>query len=953
MQFQPREQVGDTIDGHWTHTFEDLSTDHGSEPSAVVPGVFSVACGVDGRSEGYIRRSAGMVLWADLCSGSFAVNGLYGANVLTDPFRGFHEVRPFTLRKRNSNGYVYGFLLFALTVNAPATRPVWVVWKDSDTNDLNDPRSVESGGNGWNWEPYQLSTEGLQSQTIENYLKLPPLLTYSGRVAYVMQPHGRTSQNDPPGHGVFWWDSSVGPVAGGGWHFDGMGIPPRDRLSCTAPNINTGNGLMLAGRYRFASRLIDSFRRRYSNMAWNLPTYVGSQPSMAAEVSVADDDFALVDLNTAGPVTAQSSSADRRTWDRYQTFSTFSSQDIATPGGGDFTLLDEMPLHPSFINGGATPATTRARVYPDTDRAETFAVFDGDGTLRQSQPMTDRALASNAIVYNPTADDCLDWNEMNGIFGAAFYKGLHVCVASLRAKKSDGTLAESSGLLDIVWSDTRTFAPENFPVGNRFTTQYSEQRPAPVTSPTVQLDQMRFRPAIAMVECSGSLYIFGGGPVYRVQRREDGSVNVETVSDGVKIISRDSVASYGQGAVVVTDSGVFLLDGSTGSMSPVRGLDRLIRDRWIWPGAQHNVQCAYDSIMDAVYILNPDSAELVTMWLATNRITMDANANFSFLREMFLPTVAGGPLSKRALFMTWFGKICYPDNKHTPIERGRYTMHGLRSYGGKLTLPSEFNPRVRMVEQVTVSGTPLAGQPWPPLGGRMARIHLEDSNGVPISMSKMIASGITITFLSGIAVGRSYQTYYQSSVAPGLVDYVDVPWGEYTGSAIFLDSSLVGSRVALSTVRFLMIGGSLPGTSLKRHLQRKHVHAMLPVLSRTDSEFNLAQQHVGVMVVGTCNPSHLLDSEGDGNSPIPSRPRFDQLPDWISRDTFLTLGETPKAGTSYDVDKPYTNYVYLNAPFGTAGAIILPVLACNASAAGFRLLEWYVDGQISTSEKPN
>lgn len=934
----------------WVLPLDDPITDHGTAPDKIPFGSYSAIVGFDGRSEGELRRSLGFTTWMDVATEPTAATAVWeNAGVPSDAYNVFHDMQPFAIRRRDSDQFVYGVVLFRAPYGAEDANPTaWIYWKDATSHDLADTRKT-GGGTGWdgfNVQQLYISAASDDSTFIRHYVQKPPIIISGGAVAYLHQPLIRTNVVNAGGSGVLWVDSVATPNQQG-WRFDYLGTPSRTTVT-TDSGLVTTNGKTLIGRYRLFTRLADSFRRRVSQAGWAPAggTFDQLTPATATEESfVADNGYITVTLNAttfvaSGPTTGLG--FPRLDWDRWQVFSTLSNGDDTQAGGGQFYFVDEMPTSDAFRNSSAATATMTARVFSDNARDEDLATYTGDATARQSMAGTDRSIAQQAR-YDFELDEWFDSGEISEVYAGALFKGLHVLLAAVRTRSADNTLSEreASGFLDLVWSDVRSYLPENFSIVNRSRTTFT--RDITLDPDVTPIPDASAAPAFAMSEASNSLYVFGSGEVYRIRRGENLAVDVDSIAKNIKIVSRNAVASYGQGIVLASESGFFMLDGASGSMTPIRGLTRLLRDRWAHADVRRTIQLAYDEEMDAVYVLCAARAEIAILWVSTNRITFESGANFAFLREARLPDIGSSGQVKRALFMSHFGKIVYPTFLGDPYIAGHYTMHGTG-----LTVGTPPSKPVLLVTSVTASSVPL-GTVW-----TMSLSTTLTGTPVPMSASPWLLAGATMRFLTGPLAGQTVSLYTYSSFADNVSN---VRFVSASGENL---SGVVGSLVEISPIESTLVGGPLAGTSAVEFLQRRHAHAVCPVAVKLegpvdDIEPTLPLFRGGVLLSTAIYDSEIQDEDRFGPTPLYERALRVMRPFVDLTHADVAVVGTPPTG-SFDTLNFDRNYGYLTADArvpstGFAGAKLLPVLDLRGHSVGARLLEWYVDGSIAPSTK--
>lgn len=197
----------------------------------------------------------------------------------------------------------------------------------------------------------------------------------------------------------------------------------------------------------------------------------------------------------------------------------------------------------------------------------------------------------------------------------------------------------TDGRTKIQWSPLNRFNPENFPGENAFRLSSVDGR------------------LLEFVEAGDSLYGMGEGVVYRFQKMGS-KLRFDQVHKGRGIVSRHAAAAVDNSLLMVTGSQVLLMDATSGLLTGVGALDRLVGDSARWAGSLSNVSCATDGICGGVFILNPDQNEAVVVWRTSNTITELEDMNFVFCTSGVLPTAGG---NTRAFFITDNALVVYPD----------------------------------------------------------------------------------------------------------------------------------------------------------------------------------------------------------------------------------------------------------------------------------------------------
>lgn len=958
-------QSGEAAD--WVLPCDDLAVDFGLNPQQIPEGAYSIAAGVDPRHDGQFRRPPGMTLWMDLSSCDLLRNEVFLPNSVADKpawANSFWDAIPFM---------IYGGATLSTDTGRPETilgivlwrpKPVWnsseatlyIAWRD----DQNYTSPVHSDAGISGTDSFGLVKVLYNADDPTPWWCPTPVSVASfGRILYIGRPY---VDSPVAANGVSkpylagWFDHNPDPaydiVTDEGWRWDFLGVPPRGQLYVNASETAAG-GYTIVGNYRVAGRLVDTFRRRLSNATFLKADATDAEQDVpeqadtlafAANAGYITADLVLV---TGGYVSSEiSTNRNRDFWNYWQVLTTLSSGATTTPGGGTFFVIDQMKTRDLWRDGSnGTVGSMRAFYNGDRD----------ENTAPQQAPMVDRALGAQP-AYDFEFDDFLDFEELGECHGMAFYKGGLVVAACVQPRKSDGTLAEIDGNISLLWSDTRYVAPENFPRPNSYPTKYRPQRQIPFgTTSETHLQENIYRPLVAFAEASNNLYVFGDGPIYRMVKSGT-DMQVDELDQGLKPLNRNAVCSFGRGIIALTESGVWAIDGATGSIQKMRSLSRLLQDRWTAPDIRRHISCAYDSVMDTVYLLCPGTAEMVCLNLGTNRLTMESAANFTMVRQADMPSVSGAHLDKRALFFTWYGKIYYPEyiqpTRETSSEGSRFSRHDLREIttkdGTVVAEAAKAFHRVVGVQRITPHTHPV-------IRLTLSEKLLSSEGSDPSRISPLHGWGTTLGFLDGPLANKIFPTYlYHHAGAWGTNAYVDIVDEDTTRPL----TDYADCRVTLSPSPMLLVGGPLSANRPHEYLQVRHVQATLPVLGRFQGGYSEISPYLPVIYAGVCKAKAIFDMEpATAPSEVALRP-LGPYPHWIDLDeSSVTLSPVPRDpnGTlvEYDEEEPWRAWASLNEGYGVTGAKLLPVFFCLPGGFAFDILEWYFFGRVEQSLLPS
>lgn len=223
-------------------------------------------------------------------------------------------------------------------------------------------------------------------------------------------------------------------------------------------------------------------------------------------------------------------------------------------------------------------------------------------------------LEDKALVYQPTYLDGSFVDEEVPRGGAlAMYEGsLFVgSIADPQIPASLGYLKNeiaNTGAGEIRYSSLIEQTPEHFPAQNRYA-------PRQGGSSVTRFEQVG---NVLMGWSSDRIFMF----------RKEGSYLGQPVEmhKGYGLVNPYALSVVGETAYYVCTHGVKAVQ-SNGRLSNVSALDQLILENW--KDALHWLSMAFDSSLNAIFLLNGKQHECVVMWLNTNRVTTLKYAPFS------------------------------------------------------------------------------------------------------------------------------------------------------------------------------------------------------------------------------------------------------------------------------------------------------------------------------------
>jgi hypothetical protein len=806
------------------------------------------------------------------------------------------------------------------------------------------------------------------------------------------------------------WGGSTGFAAI--WLTDWFGIPQawKGAISTNAsPSDVENTGYATTGEYQLAARLMDTERGRLSGWMSRLvrpfstaeprdvdrswrgqsvpagPKPIGVLAYLPPVIPFASGEttrwlpglWSLIPW--MAPINANSGAGGFFWWDRVQYFSTLSSGAVGQYNAGLLRLVDEFPTMISFRQSAynafgqsvirkfyslAVPPAYEWTEYTSllagaavlfsnvaknssngglfSARIETYTPMDiyadigvpPDDTLYETYTVMngpESAFAANAAM-NPVLDEYFDWVELGSPLASTIFAGLHFLVSrpTIYLNPRDTEPSEDRTVY-LMWSDPRGVLLENFPISCVYPLDYTREWEAIQTVSASysagKLAEWR-APAIALVPAGGFLYVLGDGPVYQVSRDPTTDVGVRAWSLDLQLplVSKHSVASFGAGLVVVTATGVFLLDGASGTIRELSELGRIIRRRW--KNCHASISVAYDSTMDCCYILNGQTTEMIELWVASGEVTMQERTGFAFARQALLGF--GGEPKNRAVFVTPYGQSYYPEERQDSGRTGAWAMHDLTPLGDVTRL-------CKVSEVYTYTARHGAAR------HELRLVHPDTGVPVPVkSGSAEPGAQTVIEFTTGPLAGQSYLTMVAPTGAQNHSVFTRLP----------ATTGIVGSLVWWSPIKTYAMCSPPPGRTARATLERTTLFGGIAGI--VDLRGMLPSNAAAPLVqLGCCDGSALTSAE---NIPANATGRGpDQgaaMSGWLNfLDSSIKLRASPPAGVTYDVERPYLQYVAFEGQHGISGAALFPLLLCSGGGWNFDLPWLGIEGKIYPAEK--
>ncbi|HPZ85784.1 MAG TPA: hypothetical protein PLR82_05430, partial [Bacillota bacterium] len=296
---------------------------------------------------------------------------------------------------------------------------------------------------------------------------------------------------------------------------------------------------------------------------------------------------------------------------------------ITLPASDHPYLYDTVEIYRTVGNGG-----TLYREFTLTEEGglgtgtRTFALGAGDSvTADWKGTSSDAYLTIGAPVYDPEWDDP----------GAPRPTGDRIAMMGAVTVMRPDPSAGSEELSEVWWSRTDKMAPETFPADNVY-------RP-PTLSDRIE----------TFVKAGSALYGLAPSRAYRFARSGP-SMAVHEVAVGYGIVGRYAACPVGTDVVYITPSGLVILNGTTGQVTTVGALDRVIQEEWANDHASLSV--GYDAKAGVLFVFNPVREEAMAIWSSTNCVSRLKDMNFKLMTVGPDPE-EGGP--DRAWFLSTTG----------------------------------------------------------------------------------------------------------------------------------------------------------------------------------------------------------------------------------------------------------------------------------------------------------
>lgn len=936
--------------GQWRHKTLGWSSQMEVAPSASEDDQYLFAVGVDGREVGELRSDLGHLLLEDICRTHpvyFDGTSSGTTNYRDATYTQILQAVPFSISAHAVDGTrKYGFVCrwrgtgnFGQT-DQPAHTPLLALWVfdsaviDSALSDTGRMRLIlprtpsrdivgatDANGHANDSRLRQYNDKGFYDGGGGGYPDRGRLIacnsdiivSHNDRFIYIFSTTNEFTpivmwyNSDDAGATPLHFSSAQNP----GWHWEIMGPnqPADPATSKFSVTYSTDAGWAYGGSppyyYSQTFRLWDLFRNRWTKI------YPDDHDSSG---QIADLKSMSMTLSRYDSAAIHASDVEIAMFYRnIEVYSTLGSLRESIKGSFYSMAIMKTACHKAADTlTGALNWILDYAGFPQMFLLRSFAsAAENDqglsGSLSVLQ-MSDEGLAAVALPA-PPEDFVSATLPTSYILGSAHLQGVHFLATSIittqgATAKTPPSTVNSSNVV-VQWSETTTEAPEMFPPRNTYTTRLDATKP------------------FALIPCGDFMVAVGSGPAVRF--RVNGTfMEIIEFQDSLELVNREAVVSVAGNALVVTKSGMFWLDPSTGATSPLGALNRVMRD--LWGSTSSAVKTVYDPTMNVVHIVNTTNHTAIKLWIEKGRITQLEDFPYTFMGQQ----VIGG--SKRAVFITDQGRFVYPARYLGESSYGTVTMAGVLGRSSTF-LNKRFNFRVYSIT-----------------GGGAFTFVLEDSEDTFFeeystafnkTLSNEYWAGMSLYVLTGTSRGRRIPiaNFDDGTSTRGIVTTDHDP-SSYLA---------VGDYVSFSPVVFGAVGpplsGEVPGTLLR---EANAGNAVLPLLITNGHAWAAKAGYTEYAPAALYPVFEMGVLDNDGllrTQPQTSQMWFDRYYSSTAQERSCTVPDITK-GYSYSSDNPAALFGYFRA----SGHILFPYFKSWVSNCVFHLKEWTIRGKMVPSE---
>lgn len=276
-------------------------------------------------------------------------------------------------------------------------------------------------------------------------------------------------------------------------------------------------------------------------------------------------------------------------------------------------------------------------------------VLGGSETFQLSSRLYDGSNDTSLVLlpaYDPTTEPTSDSPFYSRIY---YTDGVNFAVA--------GAESTTRRLGDVRYSSLTEMAPEHFPASNYYAIPRTSDEP------------------LALKRAGDFLFGLASTRVFRIAV-VGASVTVERISHGWGLVNRYAAAEVGTDVAYLGDSTLVTINGSDGELQTVGSIERLLNDRREWQGHLDSVFLVFDSVSNALFLVNPETEDALVIWGNTNTVTR--LQDMTFIRGTSGPHPEEGGRD-RAFFLTEDGRIVYFDSERASESPSQIGLEGTNS----------------------------------------------------------------------------------------------------------------------------------------------------------------------------------------------------------------------------------------------------------------------------------
>jgi len=575
------------LNQNWTYEFGLPVADYRTEPAAISYGMNTDLVGVDGRFVGVLKRAPGF----DRCSRlALTTTGESSGFQLSAFSTGFRRSRALDFfRYAEVYKGTTGVILRGFVVRTGHTLAFHYY----------DPQEAQ-------WLSHTISEESAG----------PIDITYGPRAIYYTSSRRR-------GRTVFWHEGEFVNLPFGPAHPSGaMMLVPSGPMSTNKATGALSTPVNQDGRYQVGVRLSDSRRGAATPLSWYMledplaPSWVRETPAVPPSSSL----YYLAMGITISPEDARSYDtievyrSIREGSYLYRALTWHAPSEVA----GAQTLADLTGVRPT-LSGGVTNNPPS----PLGEQGGVVIIQLGNKnlngnlvTLREGVRCLTSGVDDTLLSYLSSFDFQEDTAAGPIRASTLLYSG-----GALFAAGDDLNTTRDGG--DIRFSVLTQQMPEIFPGLNVHGLARSSDR------------ILRFLK-------SGSLVCgISRDKVYRLTRVGN-LVASEQMDTGWGAVGAEAATNLGPDLVFLSSSALLSIQASSGTLSTISIVDRILNHLSEWGESRASVFLAYDAAMAVLYLINPVKEEALLVWGTSNTVTRRKDMNFVAATSGVHPVYGGG-----------------------------------------------------------------------------------------------------------------------------------------------------------------------------------------------------------------------------------------------------------------------------------------------------------------------